>query len=112
VGSFCLLRNSSPVPALSSPFAAEEGVVNNKVVPLKKVPPTQRLHSVSEAAAYLGVARNTLIKLTENGEVTSHMFRGRRTYRVEDLDRYIDSLPEWKPQAKRSKGMRVNEKKD
>jgi Helix-turn-helix domain len=57
--------------------------------------PNQRLFSVSAAARYLGIDADTLRKIDAT-ELPVKEFRGRRTYRLEDLDRLIESLLAWK----------------
>lgn len=57
--------------------------------------PTVRLFPISKAAKYVGLSHGTLIKYTDLGHVKAFNFHGRRTYKLEDLDALIDSLPEW-----------------
>ncbi len=57
--------------------------------------PNQRLFSVKAAAKYLGIHEQTLRKLTDLGEVQAQRMGSRRVFRLEELDRYIDSLPPW-----------------
>ncbi len=57
--------------------------------------PNQRLFSLKAAARYLGVHEQTLRTLTDTGQVPALRRGARRVYRLDDLDRYIDSLPQW-----------------
>lgn len=57
--------------------------------------PNQRLFGIKAAARYLGVHEQTLRKLTDLGQVQARRMGSRRVYTLEDLDRYIDSLPRW-----------------
>jgi excisionase family DNA binding protein len=68
--------------------------------------------TVSEAATHAGICRNTLIKLTDDGEIRCFIFRGRRMYRREELDRWLNAQSDWQPQKKREKGVSVIEKKN
>lgn len=65
-----------------------------KAIALIQVP-NQRLFGTKAAAHYLGIHEQTLRKLTDLGEITTHRMGHRRVYRLEDLDVYIDSLPRW-----------------
>jgi excisionase family DNA binding protein len=57
--------------------------------------PNQRLFGTKAVAAYLGVHAQTLRKLTDLGELSARKMGSRRVYALEDLDRYIESLPQW-----------------
>lgn len=58
--------------------------------------PNQRLFSLKAAAQYLGIDPDTLRNDTDiNGLIHAYNFHGRRTYRLEDLDSLIESLPQW-----------------
>lgn len=57
--------------------------------------PSQRMFPASKAAKYLGVAVDSLKKYTDEGVIKAFDFKGRRAYKLEDLDSLIDSLPEW-----------------
>jgi hypothetical protein len=57
--------------------------------------PCQRGFGPSAAARYLGISYNTLIKITELQQIAAYNFNGRRLYRLEDLDKLLQSLPEW-----------------
>jgi excisionase family DNA binding protein len=57
--------------------------------------PNQRLFGPSAAAKYLGICADTLYKITALGQIAAYDQNGRRVYRLEDLDAYVESLPEW-----------------
>jgi excisionase family DNA binding protein len=58
--------------------------------------PTQRLFGVSAAAQYLGVSDDTLRKYADLGDIPAYRFiNGHRAFKLEDLNRLIDSLPPW-----------------
>lgn len=57
--------------------------------------PNQRLFAVKAAARYLGIHEQTLRKLTDLGEILARRMGSRRVYLLDDLDRYIESLPRW-----------------
>jgi excisionase family DNA binding protein len=70
---------------------------NRLLRPVPVMPiPTQRLLGVSAAAQYLGISDDTLRKYADLGEIPAYRFiNGHRAFKVEDLDRLIDSLPPW-----------------
>lgn len=53
-----------------------------------------RLLSAAEAAEYLAVSPKTLTRLAARGEITRRYIGNRPKYEREDLDAYIDTLPE------------------
>ncbi len=57
--------------------------------------PNQRLFGIKAAARYLDMHAQTLRKLTDLGEIKARRLGERRVYTLEELDRFIDSLPEW-----------------
>lgn len=61
--------------------------------------PNQRLFGIQAAARYLGVHEQTLRKLADLGEVRAHRLGARRVFRLEELNRFIDGLPDWYPDA-------------
>lgn len=65
--------------------------------------PNQRLFSVQAAAQYLGVDRKTLKQWTSDGKLRTVDEFGRRAYKLEDLDAFIDSLPAWVDNPSRRK---------
>lgn len=75
-----------------------EAMIGKSIALIKEVP-TQRMFSPGAAAQYLGIALGLLKELTDTGELACYDFRGRRAYKLEDLDRLIDSLEQWKTHA-------------
>ena len=69
-----------------------------KPVALMQIP-NQALFRPGHAAQYLGMSRDTLIKLTDLGVIPAkwdpHLKQ--RSYRLEDLNRYRDELPDYPP---------------
>ena len=57
--------------------------------------PNQRLFSTRAAAQYLGVHEDTLRKYADLGWVEARRLERRRVFTLEDLDRFIESLPEY-----------------
>jgi hypothetical protein len=57
--------------------------------------PNQRLFKIQAAARYLGISDDSLKKYTDLQQIAAYRFNGARVYKLEDLDRLIDSLPEW-----------------
>ena len=57
--------------------------------------PNQRLFGPKAAAKYLGVSRDTLKKMTDLQQIRAFDMNGRRAYRLEDLEEYVQSLPGW-----------------
>ncbi len=57
--------------------------------------PNQRLFGIKAASRYLGLHEQTLRKLTDLGEIKARRLGGRRAYTLQELDRFIDTLPEW-----------------
>ena len=55
----------------------------------------QRLFGPKAAATYLGICEDTLKKITDLGQLRAFNMNGRRAYRMEDLDAYVESLPGW-----------------
>ena len=55
----------------------------------------QRLFGPKAAARYLGICEDTLKKISDLGQLRAFNMNGRRAYRLEDLDAYIESLPGW-----------------
>lgn len=66
--------------------------------------PTKRLFPPRQAAEYLGVCKNTLRVLTEEGQIKAYWMRSRLAYRLEELDRYIESLEEYNPARGKNPG--------
>ena len=57
--------------------------------------PNQRLFGPKAAARYLGICEDTLKKITDLEQIPAFKLNGRRAYRFEDLERFIESLPGW-----------------
>ncbi len=57
--------------------------------------PNQRLFGIKAASRYLGLHAQTLRKLTDLGEIKARKLGERRVYTLEELDRFIESLPQW-----------------
>jgi excisionase family DNA binding protein len=55
--------------------------------------PSQRVFGPKAAAHYLGVHEQTLKKMTDEGQIEARWMRNRKVYLLEELDRYIESLP-------------------
>ena len=56
---------------------------------------TQRLFGPKAASRYLGICEDTLKKITDLEQIPAFNLNGRRAYRIEDLERFIESLPGW-----------------
>jgi hypothetical protein len=68
--------------------------------PVALIPvPAQRLFKMQAAAKHVGVHTQTLRKLTDEGKIRAKNRDGKRVYLLEDLNAYIESLPEWYDQA-------------
>jgi len=57
--------------------------------------PTQRLFGPKAAARYLGICEDTLKKISDLGQLMAFNMNGRRAYRIEDLEAYVEALPGW-----------------
>ena len=57
--------------------------------------PVQRVFPPRQAAQYLGVHPQTLKKLTDEGKLPARWMRNRRAYLLEELERYVQSLPDY-----------------
>lgn len=57
--------------------------------------PNQRLFGPKAAARYLGICEDTLKKITDLEQISAFSLNGRRAYRLEDLEQFIESLPGW-----------------
>ena len=57
--------------------------------------PSQRLFGTKAAAQYLGIHKDTLRKYADLGQITARRFNTRRVFTLEDLDAFIDALPEY-----------------
>ena len=93
------LAQSRVLPHLYPPPDGRMGVLQNylelsKPIALVQVP-NQRLFGPKAAAKYLGICEDTLKKTTQFGQVKAFNMNGRRAYRLEDLEAFVESLPEW-----------------
>jgi hypothetical protein len=57
--------------------------------------PSQRLFGPKAAAEYLGVCEDTLKKMTDLEQIPAFNMNGRRAYRIEHLQAFVESLPGW-----------------
>ncbi len=65
-----------------------------KTVALIQVP-NQRLFSTKAAAQYLGVHPDTMRKYADLGSIRARRLERRRVFALEDLNAFIDALPEY-----------------
>ncbi len=66
-----------------------------KAVALIQVP-NQRLFSTRAAAQYLGVCEDTLRTYADLGDIPARRLGRRRVFTLEDLDAFIEALPEYR----------------
>ena len=57
--------------------------------------PNQRLFSVKSAARYLGLHEQTLRKFSDLGLLEARRLGSRRVFTLEELNRFVDGLPQW-----------------
>jgi len=57
--------------------------------------PNQRLFSTKAAAQYLGVHPDTVRKYADLGRIRARKLERRRVFALEDLNAFIDALPEY-----------------
>ena len=57
--------------------------------------PNQRVFGPKAAALYLNIHPQTLKKMTDEGEIKAKWMRNRKIYTLEELNDYIESLPEY-----------------
>ena len=57
--------------------------------------PNQRLFSTKAAAQYLGVHTDTVRKYADLGWIRARKLERRRVFALEDLNAFIDALPEY-----------------
>ena len=62
-----------------------------KPIALTQVP-NQRLFGPKAAAKYLGVCEDTLKKMTDLQQIRAFNMNGRRAYRIEGLEAFLESL--------------------
>ena len=65
-----------------------------KTVALIQIP-NQRLFGIRTAAQYLGVSDESLRNYADLGLLPAQRLHNRRVFKLEDLDEFIDSLPEY-----------------
>jgi len=65
-----------------------------KAVALIQIP-NQRLFGTKAAAQYLGVHPDTMRKYANLGWIRARKLERRRVFTLEDLDAFIDALPEY-----------------
>jgi hypothetical protein len=58
--------------------------------------PNQRLFGMKAAAQYLGISEESLRNYADLGLVSAQRLKNRRVFKLEDLDAFIDSLPEYR----------------
>jgi hypothetical protein len=68
--------------------------VIGKPVALIQVP-NQRVFGPQAAAKYLGICEDTLKKYTDVGLIAARDMCGRHAYLLEELERFVESLPKW-----------------
>ena len=61
--------------------------------------PNQRLFSTKAAAKYLGIHEQTLRKYSDLDRIPAKRLETRRVFTLEDLNTFIDKLPEWYPDS-------------
>ena len=59
--------------------------------------PNQRLFSTKAAAQYLGVHPDTVRKYADLGWIRPRKLERRRVFALEDLDTFINALPDYQP---------------
>ena len=67
-----------------------------KAIALIQVP-NRRLFGTKAAAYYLGIHEQTLRKYADLGRISPRRLENHRVFTLEDLDSFIEELPEWYP---------------
>src|SRR5436189_5213997 len=80
--------------AATAEFRGDQIQTIRKPTALMRVP-NQRLFGPKAAARYLGICEDTLKKITDLEQIRAFKLNGRRAYRLEDLEQFIESLPGW-----------------
>jgi excisionase family DNA binding protein len=57
--------------------------------------PSQRLFGTKSAAQYLGISPDTLRKYADLGWIKARRLEKRRVFALEDLDAFIERLPDY-----------------
>jgi len=58
--------------------------------------PRQRLFSTRAAAQYIGVSEDSLRTYADQGLIAAKRLKRRRVFALEDLDAFIDGLPDYR----------------
>ncbi len=58
--------------------------------------PRQRLYSTKAAAQYVGVSCDSMRSYPDEGLIPARRLKQRRVFTLEDLDAFIDGLPEYR----------------
>lgn len=58
--------------------------------------PCQRLFGMKAAARYLGISEDTLRKYADLEMIPAQRLEKRRVFKLEDLDQFIDALPQYR----------------
>ena len=74
-------------------------MIIGKEIALLQVP-NQALFSLKVAARFLGISPETLVDDVEHGRIPCYDFHGRRTFKLEDLEKCRESLPAWQNHAR------------
>ena len=61
--------------------------------------PNQRLFGIKAAAQYLGISDESLRNYADLGLIPTQRLYNRRVFKLEDLDEFIDSLPDYNDQT-------------
>ena len=64
---------------------------------MKILRPSTNILTAQKAAQKLNIHRNTLRKMTKDGEIPAYKFGNRIVYRQDDLDALIESLEVYQP---------------
>ena len=57
---------------------------------------SQRLFNTNQAAQYLGISDDSMRSYADEGLINARRLKQRRVFAREDLDAFIDSLPEYR----------------
>jgi len=94
-----MLHHRQDIPKSQGPHQAIWGLrVGNEMIskPIALIQvPNQRLFSTKAAALYLGVHSDTLREYADRGWIRARRLGKRRVFTLEDLNAFIDSLPEY-----------------
>jgi hypothetical protein len=76
------------------PFRVSFTPMIGKPIALIQVP-NQRFFSMGEAARYVGMDPDTLKRYCDEARITAKDVNGRRMFLLEELDRFLESFPNW-----------------